>query len=163
GDVGACANAVNAGQDGDITGTYVRASKPVVVFVANERGLGFGGATNVDYIPGWDDQTDHICCTEHMEEQLLPVTALGREFAIARSPIRSTHATWIEQDIFRVVGSADLTTVTTNLPPPYDHITVNAREEKTFMANRGFTLSADKAVQVAQYLVPQQFVKEGFI
>lgn len=163
GDLATCTSAINAGHDGDLTGTYVKADKPVVVFMANERGLGFGGAENVDYIPGWDEQTDDICCTEHLEEQLLPVTALGREFAIARSPIRSTHATWIEQDIFRVVGSADQTTITTNLPPPYDSFTVNARAEKTFMASRGFTLSADKAVQVAQYLVPQQFVKEGFI
>ncbi len=163
GDIVTCMNAVNAGHDGDLTGTYVKADKPVVVFMASERGLGFGGATNIDYIPGWDPQNDDICCTEHMEEQLLPVTALGREFAIARSPIRSTHATWVEQDIFRVVGSADGTTVTTNLPPPHHQLTLNAREERTFMANRGFTLSADKAVQVAQYLVPQQFVKEGFI
>lgn len=163
GDVLTCANAVNGGQNGDLTGTYVKADKPVVVFMANERGLGFGGATNIDYIPGWDDQTDDVCCTEHMEEQLLPVSALGREFAIPRSPIRSTHATWVEQDIFRVVGSVDGTIVKTNLPPPHDQLTVNAREQQTFMANRGFTLSADKPVQVAQYLVPQQFVKEGFL
>lgn len=164
GDIATCANAVNAGQDGDLTGTYVKADKPIVVFMANERGLGFGGAQNIDYPPGWDPQNgDDICCTEHLEEQLLPVTALGREFAVARSPIRSTHATWVEQDIFRVVGSADGTTVTTNLPAPHDRITLNAREERTFMANRGFALSADKAVQVAQYLVPQHFVKEGYI
>lgn len=162
GDVFACANAVNGGQNGDFTGTYIKADKPIVVFDANERGLGFGGADNVDYPPGWNDQ-DHVCCTEHMEEQLLPVTALGREFAIARSPIRSTHPTWIEQDIFRVVGTADGTVITTNLPPPYNSFTVNAREQKTFMARTGFTLTADKAVEVAQYLVAQQFIKDGWI
>ena len=54
---------------------------------------GFGGAPNVVYPPDWDAMNgDDICCTDHLEEQLFPVTALGREFAVARSPIRSTHA-----------------------------------------------------------------------
>lgn len=163
GSVTGCASAVNGGQNGDFTGTYIKSDKPIVVFTASERGLGFGGAENVDYPPDWDPMTDHPCCTDHLEEQLFPVTALGREFAIARSPIRSTYPSWVEQDIVRVVGSADGTIVKTNLPAPYDQFTVNAREQKTFMANRGFTLSASQAVQIAQYLVPQQFIKQGFI
>ncbi len=162
GSAAGCSSAVNGGQNGDFTGTYIKSDKPVVVFTASERGLGFGGATNVEYPPGWDMANDRICCTDHLEEQLLPVTALGREFAIARSPIRSTHPSWIEQDIIRVVGSADGTTVTTNLPAPYNQFTVNAREQKTFMARTGFTMSADRAIQVAQYLVPQHFIKQGF-
>ncbi|MDQ3364015.1 MAG: IgGFc-binding protein [Myxococcota bacterium] len=157
-----CAAAVNAGQNGDFTGTYIKSDKPVVVFTASERGLGFGGADNVEYPPDWVMGEDKICCTDHLEEQLLPVTALGREFAIARSPIRSTYTSWIEQDIIRVVGSADGTVVTTNLPAPYDTFTLDARQQKTFMARTGFTMSADKAIQVAQYLVPQHFIKQGF-
>lgn len=162
GSIGGCASAVNGGQNGDFTGTYIKADKPIVVFTSSERGLGFGGAPNVEYPPDWNDQEDDICCTEHLEEQLLPVTALGREFVVARSPIRSTYPSWIEQDIIRVVGSADDTTVTTNLPAPFDTFKVNAREQKTFMARTGFTISADKAIQVAQYLVPQHFIKQGF-
>jgi len=162
GGVTGCASAVNGGQNGDFTGSYIKSDKPVVVFTASERGLGFGGAANVEYPPDWDMQNDDICCTDHLEEQLLPVTALGREFAVARSPIRSTYANWIEQDIIRVVGSADGTTVTTNLPAPNNTFTLNAREQKTFMARTGFTISADKAIQVAQYLVPQHFIKQGF-
>jgi len=157
-----CGTAVNGGQNGDFTGSYIKADKPIVVFTSSERGLGFGGAPNVEYPPDWDMMNDKICCTEHLEEQLLPVTALGREFVIARSPIRSTYANWIEQDIYRVVGSADDTTVTTNLPAPFNTFKVNAREQKTFMARTGFTISADKAIQVAQYLVAQQFIKQGF-
>jgi hypothetical protein len=158
-----CAAAVNGGQNGDFTGSYIKSDKPVVVFTSSERGLGFGGAENIDYPPDWDPAMDDICCTEHLEEQLLPVTALGREFVVARSPIRSTYPNWVEQDIIRVVGAADGTTVTTNLPAPYNMFTINAREQKTFMANTGFTISSDKAIQVAQYLVAQQFIKQGFI
>lgn len=163
GSVGGCTAAINGGQTGDFTGSYIKADKPVVVFTSSERGLGFGGAPNVDYPPDWDMANDDICCTEHLEEQLLPVTALGREFVIARSPIRSTYPNWVEQDIYRVVGAADDTTVTTNLPAPFDTFKVNAREQKTFMARTGFTITSDKAIQVAQYLVAQQFIKQGFI
>lgn len=167
GSIAQCATNVNAGMDGDFTGTYIKSDKPVVVFTSNERGIGFGGAPNVVYPPGWDTSSgsgspDDICCTDHLEEQLFPVTALGREFAVARSPIRSTHPTWKEPDIIRVVGTADGTQVTTSLPAPFDSFTLNARQDKTFAATTGFTLSATAAVQVASYLVPQHFVKYGY-
>jgi hypothetical protein len=162
---GSFQDCLNAGQDGDVTGTYIKADKPIVVFTASERGIGFGGAMNIEYPPDWDEQGgDDICCTDHLEEQLFPVTALGKEFAVARSPIRSTDPSgWVEPDIVRVVGSADNTMVTTNLPPPFDAFIVNAREKKTFAAKAGFTISADKAIQVATYLVSQRFVKHGQI
>lgn len=162
GSVGECATAVNGGRDGDFTGTYIKSDKPIVVFTSNERGAGFGGAENVVYPPDWDAETDDTCCTDHLEEQLFPVTALGREFAVARSPIRSTHPTWTEPDIIRVVGTADGTAITTSLPAPYDSFTLNAREDKTFAATTGFTLSATAAVQVSSYLVSQHFVKDGY-
>ncbi len=159
---------ISQGQDGDFTGTYIHSDKPIVVFTSGERGIGFGGATNVVYPPDWSDSSsggnDDICCTDHLEEQLLPVTALGREFAIARSPIRSTDSTgWVEPDIVRVVATVDGTVVTTNLPAPYDTFTLNARQQKTFAATTGFTMSANNAIEVATYLVPQHFVKHGYI
>jgi hypothetical protein len=163
GSVFECQSAVNGGADGDFTGTYVKSDKPVVVFTSNERGIGFGGATNVEYAPGWDEMNgDDTCCTDHLEEQLFPVTALGKEFAVARSPLRSTHATWKEPDIIRVVGTADGTTITTNLPAPWNSFTINARQDKTFAATTGFTLSASAAIQMSSYLVPGHFVKYGY-
>lgn len=160
-----CAQAVMGGKDGDFTGTYIKSDKPVVVFTSNERGIGFGGADNVVYPPDWvmsGEGADDICCTDHLEEQLFPVTALGREFAVARSPIRSTYSNWVEPDIIRVVAVADNTVITTTLPPPNNTFMLNAREDHTFAATEGFALSASAAVQVASYLVPQHFVKQGF-
>jgi hypothetical protein len=151
-------------QDGDFTGSQVHSDKPIVVFTSGERGIGFGGATNVVNPPGWDPNNgDDICCTDHLEEQLFPVTALGKEFAIARSPIRSTDPTWKEPDIFRVVATVDNTLITTNLPAPYDSFTLNARQQKSFAATTGFQLKASNAVEVASYLVSQHFVKQGYI
>jgi hypothetical protein len=151
-----------SGQDGDFTGSQIHADKPIVVFTNGERGIGFGGADNVAYPPDWDDQNDDICCTDHLEEQLLPVTALGKEFAIPRSPIRSTDPTWKEPDIVRVVATVDNTVITTNLPAPYNMFTLDAREHKTFATTTGFALKASNAVQVATYLVSQQFIKNGW-
>ncbi|HEY5922817.1 MAG TPA: IgGFc-binding protein [Kofleriaceae bacterium] len=153
---------IMSGQDGDFTGSQIHSDKPIVVFTNGERGIGFGGADNVQYPPDWDDQTDDICCTDHLEEQLLPVTALGKEFAIPRSPIRSTHPTWKEPDIVRVVATVDNTLITTNLPAPNNSFTLNAREQKTFAATTGFALKASNAVQIATYLVSQQFITQGW-
>jgi len=153
-----------SGQDGDFTGSQVHSDKPIVVFTNGERGIGFGGADNVVDPPGWDPNNgDDICCTDHLEEQLLPVTALGKEFAVARSPIRSTDPSWKEPDIVRVVATVDNTMITTNLPAPYNSFTLNARQQKTFAATTGFALKATNAVQVATYLVSQHFVKNGYI
>ncbi|MDB4959946.1 MAG: hypothetical protein JWO36_7515, partial [Myxococcales bacterium] len=160
-DIFAC---INSGQNGDFTGTEVRSDKPVVVFTSGERGAGFGGADNVVYPPDWDPMTDDVCCTDHLEEQLFPVTALGREFAVARSPLRSTDATgWKEPDIVRVLATVDNTHVTTNLPAPNNAFVLMAKQQKSFAATAGFTLSSDQAVEVAQYLVSQHFVKHGYI
>jgi hypothetical protein len=153
-----------SGQDGDFTGTQIHSDKPIVVFTSGERGIGFGGAANVVNPPGWDPQNgDDICCTDHLEEQLLPVTALGKEFAIARSPIRSTDPTWKEPDIFRVVATVDNTVIETNLPAPNNTFTLNAREQKTFAATTGFSLKASNAIEIASYLVSQHFVPSGYI
>ena len=157
---------ISSGQDGDFTGTEIKSDKPIVVFTSGERGIGFGGAENVVYPPDWDSGQggDSICCTDHLEEQLFPVTALGKEFAIARSPIRSTDPTgWKEPDIVRVLATQDNTMITTNLPPPNDVIALNAKQQKTFAATTGFAMTSNNAIEVATYLVSQQFVKHGFI
>lgn len=158
-----CMQALTTGQTGDFTGTKVHADKPILVFTSHERGIGFGGATNVTYPPGWDDMTDDVCCTDHFEEQLLPTTAFGKEFAVARSPVRSTNPAWREPDITRIVATVDGTVITTNLPAPNNSIALAAGEFRTFAATTGFTISSNNAIEVAQYLVPQQFVKDGQI
>jgi hypothetical protein len=163
GDIFAC---INSGQDGDFTGTEVKSDKPIVVFTSGERGIGFGGAENVVYPPDWDSSSggDSVCCTDHLEEQLFPVTALGKEFAIARSPIRSTDPTgWKEPDIVRVLATQDNTMITTNLPPPNNMIILNAQQQKTFASTTGFAMASNNAIEVATYLVSQQFVKHGYI
>lgn len=150
--------------NGDLTGSIVESTKPVVVFTAHERGLGFGDAQNVSQSPHWDNTDgDGFCCTEHFEEQLFPTTALGKEFAIARSAVRSTDPNWKEPDIYRVLATENGTVVTTNLPPPDNSFSLDAGQHHDFSAQVGFALSATAAVEVVKILVPQRYIPDGYI
>jgi len=149
--------------NGDQTGSVVTSDKPVVVFTAHERGLGLGDAQNVSHSPNWDPANGDFCCTEHFEEQLFPTTALGREFAVARSAVRSTDPTWKEPDIYRLLATENGTTVTTNLPAPDNLFTLNQGEHHDFSSQTGFALSATAAVELVKVLVPQQYIPDGFI
>jgi len=126
-------------RDGDFTGSQVLSDKPVIVFSSGERGIGLGGADPPDP-PGWDGES---CCTDHLEQQMFPVTALGWDFAISRSPVRSTDPSYKEPDIYRVLATVDGTTVTTNLPAPFNQFSLNAGEYKPFYAYGGFTVHAE--------------------
>jgi len=157
-DIEECFNYLD--RDGDFTGTVVRSSKPVAVFTSLERGIGLGGAHPPDP-PDWDGND---CCTDHMEEQMLPTTALGWKFTVSRSPIRSTDPDYVEPDIYRIMATVDGTRVTTNLPPPYDSFSLDAGKEKTFHAYRGFTATAQGgAIVLAQVLVSQGYIPQGGI
>jgi len=59
--------------------------------------------------PDWDGND---CCTDHMEEQMLPTTALGWKFTVNRSPVRSTDPGYVEPDLYRILGTVDGTVVT---------------------------------------------------
>ncbi|HTJ46043.1 MAG TPA: IgGFc-binding protein [Kofleriaceae bacterium] len=150
-----CLNHVD--QDGDFTGTKITSDKPVMVFTGNERGNGTGGA-NPPPPPGWDNET---CCTDHLEEQLLPTEAWGKKFVVSRSPVRSTGG-YEEPDLYRVLAWTNGTQVTTSLPAPFDHFTLDAGQWKTLYAYGGFTVQADNgAIQVGQYLVSQGLTANG--
>jgi hypothetical protein len=147
-------------RDGDFTGSQVISNKPVIVFSNLERGIGTGGAEPPDP-PGWDGET---CCTDHMEQQMFPVTALGWDFAISRSPVRSTSSSYEEPDIYRILATVDGTTVTTSLPPPHAQFNLNAGEWTTFHSYGGFTVHAEGgAVMMGQYLLSQGYIPEGGI
>ncbi|HVV82490.1 MAG TPA: IgGFc-binding protein [Kofleriaceae bacterium] len=146
-------------QDGDFTGSLVTSTKKVAVFTALERGIGLGGATPPDP-PGWDGDG---CCTDHLEEQLFPTTAWGHEFAIARSPVRSTDPSYQEPDVYRVLASEDGTQVTTNLGGDQASFTLDAGQYKPLWADRGFTMKSTAPVTVGQVLVSQNRIPQGGI
>lgn len=141
---------------GDLTGTIVESTAPVAVFSGGERGIAPVETDGVPVPPG--GMPDDWCCTEHLEEQVFPTTAWGKDFVITRSPVRG--ASWREPDIYRVMGDKDGTTVTTNLPAPHDTFTLNANEWREFYAQDGFILRADQPISIEQILVSQGWVAD---
>jgi len=143
---------------GDFTGTRIESSAPVAVFSGLERGGGSLGV-QIPEPPGWDNDS---CCTDHLEQQMFPTVALGWNYVISRSPVRSTDGSYKEPDIYRVLATENGTIVNTSLAAPFNSFTLNAGEFEAFYAQEGFTLTATGgAVMVGQYLVSQGLVPGG--
>ena len=149
-------NLESDGAPGDMSGTVVTATAPVVVFSGGERAIA-PYREGPPPPPGWT-RKDPLCCTDHLEEQVFPVTAWGQDFVVTRSPIRSSMPSWREPDIYRVQADKDGTTITTNLPAPFDSFTLNQNEWREFWADRSFVMRASEAVQIEQILVSQLWV-----
>ncbi len=148
-----CIGAIQGGQDGDFTGTKIVANQPVVVFSSGERGLAGGEAPPP---PNFDES----CCTDHLEQQMFPITALGWNFAISRSPVRSTTG-YKEWDIYRVLATQNNTVIDTSLAD-FPQFTLNEGESATFWANTGFTVeSQGGAIMLGQILVSQGYTDGG--
>jgi hypothetical protein len=123
-------------EEGDLSGTVVESTLPVVVFAghvcANAGAPGGGGA----------------CCCDHLEEQVPPASALGKQFAVTRSAPRGTAG-----DVWRILADKPGTTVTTNLAAPLDAFALDENVVFEFYATTDFVLEASAPVLLAQILV----------
>lgn len=142
------------GIPGDMTGTVVESSAPVVVFSGGERGIAPYESAGVPTPPG--GRPENLCCTEHLEEQVFPTTSWGRDFVITRSPQRG--ASWAEPDIYRIMADRVRTTITTTLPGANASFTLEPGQWREFYAQESFVLRADGPVSIEQILVSQQWV-----
>jgi hypothetical protein len=143
---------------GDLTGTRVTASRPVAVFSGAQRGSVPGFPLD-SYNPKPPEPSGEykVCCTEHMEQQLFPLSSLGTNFVITRTPVRST--TVEEPDFYRILAAEDGTKVTTSLPN-FPSFTLQAGKHADFWATGDFIVQSakDKPIMVAQYAVAQGFL-----
>lgn len=146
-------NLSSDGIPGDLTGTIVESTQPVVVFTSGERII-LGGPDGAPEPPGYDP--GDLCCTDHFEEQLFPVTSLGKEFVISRSPIRSDGG-YAEPDVLRFLGVAAAAQVTTNLPPPFDSFTLQPGELKETWTTQDIVVESSEPISIAQILVSAGF------
>lgn len=147
-------NLESTGIPGDLTGTIVESTKPVVVFTGGERGIA-PMSDGLPKPPGYDPQQGH-CCTDHLEEQLLPVTSYGKSFVVTRSPIRSKGG-YVEPDILRFMGVATTTKVKTSLPPPNDEFELQPGEVRDTWTQTDIVVEATEPLVIAQVLVSQGF------
>lgn len=150
-------NLESDGMPGDMTGTVVEADAPVAVFTGTEGSISPLNAA----VPKPPDYVDRNCCIDHLEEQVFPVTAMGKKYVITRSPIRSTTG-YREPDEIRFLGIAETATVKTSLPPPFDSFTLAPGEMKETWADKDIVVVATAPIAVGQILVSQQYVAGAY-
>jgi len=115
--------------DMDLSGTLVTATGPVAVFGGHE-------ATAMM----------NLCCADHLEEQLMPIDTWGTHYLISQ-----TWARWKEKDHVRIMAAEDGTNVTLN-PAVAMVPTLAAGKYFSFQTNVNVEITANKPIQVAQYL-----------
>ncbi len=152
-------NLESEGLPGDMTGTIVESSAPVAVFTGTEGSVA-GSGEGLPKPPGWE--SGDSCCVDHLEEQVFPVTAMGKKFIVTRSPIRSTGG-YVEPDILRFLGVAEKATVKTSLAPPWNEFTLEPGEMKETWADSDIVVESDAPVAVGQILVSQELVSGPYL
>ncbi len=134
----------------DISGTVVRADKPIAVFGGHEEAV-IGDPYEVMGENG--PVMESPCCADHLEEQMLPLEILARTYIAAKSPPRST--TVFEDDFWRIQAAEDNVTVTTNPPQAGANNILLAKRGDfvTVKTNQSFEVTGSGKLQIAQYLI----------
>ena len=144
----------------DMTGSIVESTAPVVVFSGTESsgvGLPTGAPVPLDCQPDPMDPNKGAschCCLQHLEEQLPPLSALGKKYVVTRSPIRSApDSNYIEPDVIRFVGAAEPSAITTTLPAPFDAFTLQPGEIRDTWTQTDFIATGSTPFIIGQYLI----------
>jgi hypothetical protein len=140
-----------AGGKNDLTGTHIKANKPVAVFAGHEAAVIGEPGNNPD------GSERGSCCADHIEHQLLPLQSWDSTYIAALSPGRG-----VKKDHWRVVAGEDGITLTTDPPQPgANNVTLNKGQFVTFFSDKSFEIKATGKIQVAQFLVSQEQTSEG--
>ncbi len=144
----------------DPTGSYIKADKAVAVFGGSEA----SNSPNTDHcvngtcqFQGWacatNDDCPKTCCSDHMEEQLFPVSSWGTKYLATKLQPRGK-----EKDAWRVLAATDGTVVTLD-PPQLDDkgqtIAVpmlGQGEWFEFESSGDFVISANNPIEVGQFM-----------
>ena len=156
-------NIESAVDDGDLTGTLVTASQPVAVFGGSEcsysgafgnclsaASLGIGGsrcAGDPSMSCTKDSDCEANCCCDHLEEQMFPLAALGKQYVGARLYPRGK-----EKDTWRLLAANDGTTVKITPNIGVTVPTLNKGKFFEFVTDKDFVMDASGPILVAQYM-----------
>ncbi|MBX3189910.1 MAG: IgGFc-binding protein [Labilithrix sp.] len=140
----------------DFTGTLVDSTGPVAVFAGSE-------ASDAPFFPTLASRS---CCADHLEEQVVPLRAVGKRYVLGRVPNRSKAIAaagaiitpFDEPEFYRIVATRPgLTKVTTTLPPPQDVLELDGEgSNRTLVAHQDFVLTASDPVLVADVQASQE-------
>jgi hypothetical protein len=156
-------NLESKGMPGDLSGTIVTSTAPISVFEGTEGSVApVNPPAGMPTAPSSDPSKPDTCCVDHLEEQAFPITAIGKKFVVSHSPIRSGGG-YVEPDLLRFMGVAEPATVTTNLPAPFDHFTLNPGEVKETWTQGNLTVVSTAPVTVAQILVSSHTLESSVL
>lgn len=132
----------NPGQ-GNLSGLRVAADKPVAVFSGN--------------VCSWEPTPMEHCCCDHLEHQMLPLSAWGQRYIVSTAAPASESAD--DAVRVRIVGSFDGTQLSYSPAAPQGApTTINAYETVVFTTNSSFVVTGDKPFAVAEFLMSNEAV-----
>lgn len=132
-----------AGQ-GNMSGSRVEASKPVAVFSGN--------------VAAFEPVPKAGCCADHVEHQMLPLSAWGRSYVVPLAPPNETNNASDSVRV-RLTGSFDGTQLTyTPAAPAGAPAMLNAYETVVFTAPIDFGVSSDKPFSAVSFLQSNEAV-----
>lgn len=129
---------------GNLSGTRVVADAPVAVFSGSV-------ATS-------EPSNNAPCCADHVEHQMLPLTAWGASYVAAPAVSPSGNAN--KDSAFRITGAFDGTSLTyAPAAPAGAPSSIDAYETVFFLTDEPFTVHSDggEAFAVSQILVSNQY------
>lgn len=139
----------------DFTGSTIEANEPVAVFIGSE-------ASDAPHFPKLSERR---CCADHLEEQLDPVRAAGKQFILVHSPSRTRTVARAgglvgeapEPEYVRFVAvRQEPTTVTTTLAPPEDQFVLHGIGDWHEVTAEGdFVAESDEPIHVVQVMASQ--------
>jgi hypothetical protein len=120
----------------DLTGTEIRASAPVAVTAGH----------NCAFVPY------HRWACDHLEENLFPEDAWGTDVIVSvTQPVRG------EPNLVRILSGRDGNSLTFDPPSVHAPVVLNRGQILEFEARQSFRIQATAAIQVAQFLVGQDY------
>ena len=151
------------GDKADLTGTWIKADRPVAAFGGSEASISpqigncinnpLGTPPKVCAVTGGtipctkDSDCPVACCGDHLEEQLFPTKSWGMTYVGAK-----LYARGKEKDSWRVVAATNGTKVTLAPDIGIAVPTLNQGQFFEFHTAQDFVLVADKPVMLAQYM-----------
>ncbi|WP_437839970.1 IgGFc-binding protein [Sorangium sp. So ce1153] len=156
-------NLETGGFNADFTGSVVKADQPIAVFTGGEA----------SDAPHFSKLADRRCCADHLEDQLDPIRATGKRFAVPHTPNRSQTAKQAgaqievvpEPEYVRIMAvTGKGAEITTTLPPPDDRIALTSLGQFHEVTAWGdFLIESSEPVAVSQIMASQNAtgVKQG--
>ncbi len=147
--------------ENDLSGSHVVADKRIAVFSGHEGPLICPEESHIlcpVIIDPPPDASECSCCLEHLEEQLIPLSAWSSEYLVVKAAPRGD----VDFDTYRVQAGADGISLTTD--PAVDGANGKTLAKKgdwlEFASDQSFRISATGPIQVAQYIASMECVSD---